>query len=550
MDEQSTIAEAAVNFTSTVATTIANAARNASMDVINADADAGTQCRFHGTPENYLLCVCFFIIFALSMTGNSLVIAVIVKQRAMRSITNTYLLNLAISDLTLSAVCMPPTLHSMVMSCWMFGDFFCKLFAYLQPVVVAASAYTLAVIAFERYFAICSPLHSRIWQTRTHAYCMITLVWVIAIVSNLPISFLYQERGYESFDGVTGVSCMPVYTPVVMFSYQIYMTIVLLLVPLVVMTVLYGRVISTLRNGIRMDIAAVETCLTRENSLGLIMDPDASSRKPSVAQKLSVKISSTVRHSITSTTPALNGIRSTHTAKTAIAKQRVIRMLLVIVVVFFCCWTPSYIWWLLLMAGDTFQNFSVWNSNVNTVILILTYISCCSNPITYCFMNKKFRTAMLSMFGHKRAIRSHFQKVYVPNHGPTPFANDTPKPLNSRGSITDTVSMTGVHHLCVYDSAPLLAQHRSSVSSLSPNYVSNNNDAHQVRHARLLASCHLSSCARSLSLHSTLIFRYYRTLASSYHFLRLVVVSLLLLSIYRLPLSSANAGARSERENG
>ena len=35
-----------------------------------------------------------------------------------------------------------------------------------SAMVVTASAYTLAVIAFERYFAICRPLHSRIWQTR------------------------------------------------------------------------------------------------------------------------------------------------------------------------------------------------------------------------------------------------------------------------------------------------------------------------------------------------------------------------------------------------
>ncbi|GMS90373.1 hypothetical protein PENTCL1PPCAC_12548, partial [Pristionchus entomophagus] len=470
-----------------------SAAHNVSMDVIDA-GDPGPTCKFSGTPENYLLCVCFFIIFALSMTGNSLVIAVIVKQRQMRSITNTYLLNLAISDLTLSAVCMPPTLHSMVMSCWMFGDFLCRAFAYLQPVVVAASAYTLAVIAFERYFAICSPLHSRIWQTRTHAYCMITLVWVIAIVSNLPISFLYKESYYDERGGV---ACTPVYPPFIMFSYQIYMTVVLLLVPLVVMTVLYGRVISTLRTGIRMDIAAVETCLTRENSLGLIMDPDGSSRKPSVANKLSAKLSSTVRNSITSTTPALNGIRSTHTAKTAIAKQRVIRMLLVIVVIFFCCWTPSYIWWLLLMAGDTFQTFSVWNSNMNTVILIMTYISCCSNPITYCFMNKKFRTAMLSMFGHKRAIRSHFQKVYVPNHGATPYTNDTPKPLNSRSSITDpgTVSTPAVH-LCPtatsdYDNIPLLSRaHANGVSNT--NCVSNNNESYDVRKASGASYLHAS----------------------------------------------------------
>ncbi|GMT37114.1 hypothetical protein PFISCL1PPCAC_28411, partial [Pristionchus fissidentatus] len=392
-------------FTSTTLATLVGAV-NASMEEV-IDAEREPTCRFHGTPENYLLCVCFFIIFALSMTGNSLVIAVILKQRQMRSITNTYLLNLAISDLTLSAVCMPPTLHSMVMSCWMFGDLPLRLFAYLQPVVVAASAYTLAVIAFERYFAICSPLHSRIWQTRTHAYCMISLVWVIAIVSNLPISFLYKESQYDDFGGVM---CTPVHPPYVMFSYQIYMTVVLLLIPLVVMTVLYGRVISTLRNGIRMDIAAVETCITRENSLGNIT-LGSDSRKPSVAQKLSVKITTTVRGSISSNAPVLNGVRSTHAVKTAMAKQRVIRMLLVIVVIFFCCWTPSYIWWLLLMAGDTFQSFSVWNEHVNTCILIMTYISCCSNPITYCFMNKKFRNAVLSMFGHKRAIRNHFQKV-------------------------------------------------------------------------------------------------------------------------------------------
>ncbi|GMS97443.1 hypothetical protein PENTCL1PPCAC_19618, partial [Pristionchus entomophagus] len=199
---------------------------------------SGVVSRFSDTRENYLLCVCFIVIFTLSIAGNSLIIAVIIKQRLKRSITNTYLLNLAISDLTLSAVCMLPTLHSMVMSCWMFGDFFCKVFAYLQPVVVAASAYTLAVIAFERYYAICSLFKSRIWQTRTHAYSMIALVWVIAIVSNLPIAFLYKETYYDDYGGV---ECAPVYPAFVMFSYQIYKTVVLLLVPLAVMTVLYGR---------------------------------------------------------------------------------------------------------------------------------------------------------------------------------------------------------------------------------------------------------------------------------------------------------------------
>ena len=46
-----------------------------------------------------------------------------------------------------------------------------------SAVVVTASAYTLAAIALERYYAICRPLHSRIWHTRTHAMFVISLVW-------------------------------------------------------------------------------------------------------------------------------------------------------------------------------------------------------------------------------------------------------------------------------------------------------------------------------------------------------------------------------------
>ncbi|RCN40559.1 7 transmembrane receptor [Ancylostoma caninum] len=173
----------------------------------------------------------------------------------MRSITNIYLMNLAITDLMLSVVCMPPTLFSMVMNCWIFGNVLCKLFAYLQPMVVTASAYTLAVIAFERYYAICRPLHSRIWQTRSHAYAMIMLVWVIALVANVLMLFMYEEQTYNG----NGLTCTPIYEPVYHFANQVYMTIVLLAVPLVIMTVLYGSVIRTLKLGIRLEIAAVDS---------------------------------------------------------------------------------------------------------------------------------------------------------------------------------------------------------------------------------------------------------------------------------------------------
>lgn len=142
--------------------------------------------------------------------------------------------------------------------------------------VVTASAYTLAAIALERYYAICKPLHSRVWHTRSHAFCVIGVVWLIAIISNLFMLFMYELRTYNR----SGLNCAPKYEPVVHFGYQvgnfplifiifenifqIYMTVVLLVIPLVLMTVLYGSVISSLRSGLKMDIAAIEIA---ENSM-------------------------------------------------------------------------------------------------------------------------------------------------------------------------------------------------------------------------------------------------------------------------------------------
>ncbi|KAK5980102.1 Cholecystokinin receptor [Trichostrongylus colubriformis] len=363
------------------------------------------------------------------------------QQRAMRSITNIYLMNLAITDLMLSVVCMPPTLFSMVMNCWIFGNVLCKVFAYLQPMVVTASAYTLAVIAFERYYAICRPLHSRIWQTRSHAYAMIMLVWVVALAANVLMLFMYEERTYNR----NGLTCTPIYEPVYHFANQVYMTIVLLAVPLVTMTVLYGSVIRTLKLGIQLEIAAVDS-VDQENSTE---DNEMLQRKPSYIQKLKAKLRSSKRTNALQSrnntmikkamVPAMeSSLRSTHIQKSAVAKQRVIKMLIVVVIIFFCCWTPSYIWWLLLMAGDSFESLelSVWNSDLNTFITLLTYISSCTNPITYCFLNKKFRTAIYAMFGRKKTLRHHFQKVYFPVNVPT---SQHEKPLLNR-SVSTTFS--------------------------------------------------------------------------------------------------------------
>ena len=70
-------------------------------------------------------------------------------------------------------------------------------------VSVAVGVWTLVAISLERYFAICRPLKSRIWQTRSHAYKMIIAVWILSLSLCLPVAFLsrlkpIRETGKQS----------------------------------------------------------------------------------------------------------------------------------------------------------------------------------------------------------------------------------------------------------------------------------------------------------------------------------------------------------------
>jgi len=92
------------------------------------------------------------------------------------------------------------------------------------------------------------------------------------------------------------------------------------------------------------------------------------------------------------------GVRQTYTDKSIWAKKKIIRMLFVIVLEFFVCWTPLYVintWY----AFDAVSLYTEIGSTEIALIQLLAYLSSCCNPITYCFMNEKFRNGFLNAFG-------------------------------------------------------------------------------------------------------------------------------------------------------
>lgn len=81
-------------------------------------------------------------ILLLAIIGNALVILTLIQNRRMRTITNVFLLNLAISDILLGVLCMPITLIGTLLRDFVFGEVMCKLLPYLQGIVYTHFTFT------------------------------------------------------------------------------------------------------------------------------------------------------------------------------------------------------------------------------------------------------------------------------------------------------------------------------------------------------------------------------------------------------------------------
>lgn len=116
------------------------------------------------------------------------------------------------------------------------------------------------------------------------------------------------------------------------------------------------------------------------------------------------------------------------------AKKRVIRMLVVIVVLFFLCWMPLYC----ANTWRAFDDISAKHALSGTPIAfihLLCYTSACVNPIIYCFMNTRFRKALLSTFSccatpcyrrrRRRALRDNEEDVLATGASMSKFSYTT-----------------------------------------------------------------------------------------------------------------------------
>lgn len=138
---------------------------------------------------NVLITLMYVTISLAAVGGNGIVVYIIFAYQRMRTVTNFFIVNLAVGDILIAILCIPFTfISNFVLQHWPFGSVMCIIVSYSQAVSVFISAYTLVAISIDRYIAIIYPFRPR--MTKLQAKLIISIIWVVALLTPLPTAIL------------------------------------------------------------------------------------------------------------------------------------------------------------------------------------------------------------------------------------------------------------------------------------------------------------------------------------------------------------------------
>ncbi|NXA62962.1 NPFF2 protein, partial [Mohoua ochrocephala] len=303
----------------------------------------------------------YLLIFLLCMVGNGGVCFIILWSRHMRTVTNLFILNLAVSDLLVGLFCMPTTLLDNIIAGWPFGSLVCKMSGMVQGISVSASVFTLVAIAVDRFRCIVHPFKQKL--TIPTAVAVIAVIWILAVAIMCPSAVLLQVQEEKHFRVLlgSGNATRPVFwcreewpEPGMRKIYTTVLFANIYLAPLSLIVVMYARI--------------------------------------SVSLSHAGKRSQEQRHSVWK------------------RKQKVITMLILVTLLFTLSWLPL---WTLMLLSDYASLSDLQLQLINIYIYPfahwLAFFNSSINPIIYGFCNENFRRGFQAVFKLQlcsRALRS------------------------------------------------------------------------------------------------------------------------------------------------
>ncbi|KAF4078529.1 hypothetical protein AMELA_G00200280 [Ameiurus melas] len=159
-----------------------------SIDYLN--YDEVTCNKTYEAEDGHIAIAIILCIIIHSLIGNILIVGISVFCRNNRSLTNIFILNLALSDLLFTVglvvtVGLPFRVYYEYAWGWTFGDAMCKVIIFVLSAGFYSSMVFLVLMSVQRYMAVVHPL-SR-WK-KGHCLTLVLITWVVSILAALPAS--------------------------------------------------------------------------------------------------------------------------------------------------------------------------------------------------------------------------------------------------------------------------------------------------------------------------------------------------------------------------
>ncbi|XP_014478786.1 PREDICTED: somatostatin receptor type 2-like [Dinoponera quadriceps] len=188
--------------------------------------------------------VLYSIVCVVGLLGNTLVIYVVLRFSKMQTVTNMYIVNLAIAD-ECFLIGIPFLVTTISLRSWIFGKIMCKVYMITTSINQFTSSIFLFIMSADRYVAVCHPISSPKIRTPFISRVVSLSAWATSALFMVPV-FLYANA-MESLEGV--VSCN-IYWPDNhggQTTFILYTFILGFAVPLILILNFYFLVIRKLR---------------------------------------------------------------------------------------------------------------------------------------------------------------------------------------------------------------------------------------------------------------------------------------------------------------
>ncbi|XP_047425053.1 adenosine A2a receptor b [Mugil cephalus] len=195
------------------------------------------------------------VIACLSVAGNILVCWSVFLNSNLQSITNLFVVSLAVADIAVGLLAIPFAISISTGFCANFYG--CLFIACFVLVLTQSSIFSLLAIAVDRYIAIKNPLRYNSLVTGQRAKGIIALCWFLSVGIGLTPMFGWNT-GWNSSAAITQSHSCPegmtqcLFEGVVTLHYMVYFNFFgCVLVPLLVMLVIYAHIFMAARRQLR-----------------------------------------------------------------------------------------------------------------------------------------------------------------------------------------------------------------------------------------------------------------------------------------------------------